>query len=177
MSSSVVVADWIDPTDNPLENQVLQPILLASRKSCHWEGNEYLQTGNHYFKFSVTSHQPGKLNGAAFGRQANEELKAVLADRQFTTASLPESLSFFNVDKDNVLVSTLKKAEDSDDVVLRITDLEGKDKILTIESYKKAGEAKLTNLIEEEKETLKSDNKGVKLNLGHHAIETVRIKF
>jgi alpha-mannosidase len=76
-----------------------------------------------------------------------------------------------------VLVSTVKKAEDSDDVVVRITDLEGKDKTVTLESYKKAGEAKLTNLIEEEKEFLKSDNKGVKLNLGHHAIETVKIKF
>jgi alpha-mannosidase len=177
MSSSVAVADWIDPTDNPVKNQILQPILIASRKSCHWEGNDYLQTGNHYFKFSVTSHKPGWLNGAAFGRQANEELKAVWADRQFTTASLPETLSFFNVDQENVLISTVKKAEDSDDVVVRITDLEGKDKTVILESYKKAGEAKLTNLIEEEKETLKSDNKGVKLNLGHHAIETVKIKF
>ncbi len=177
MSSSVAVADWIDPTDNPVKYQILQPILIASRKSCHWEGNDYLQTGNHYFKFSVTSHKPGWLNGAAFGRQANEELKAVWADRQFTTASQPETLSFFNVDQENVLISTVKKAEDSDDVVVRITDLEGKDKTITLESYKKAGEAKLTNLIEDEKETLKSDNKGVKLNLGHHAIETVKIKF
>jgi alpha-mannosidase len=177
MSSSVAVADWIDPTDNPVNYQILQPILIASRKSCHWEGNDYLQTGNHYFKFSITSHKPGWLNGAAFGRQANEELKAVWAHRQFTTASLPETLSFFNVDQENVLVSTVKKAEDSDEVVVRITDLEGKDKTVTLESYKKAGEAKLTNLIEEEKETLKSDNKGVKLNLGHHAIETVKIKF
>jgi alpha-mannosidase len=177
MSSTVAVADWIDPTDNPVKNQILQPILIASRKSCHHEGNEYLQTGNHYFRFSVTSHKPGWINGAAFGRQANEELKAVWADRQFTTASLPETLSFFNVDKENVLVSTVKKAEDNDEVVVRITDLEGKDKTVTLESYKKAGEAKLTNLIEEEMETLKSDNKGVKLNLGHHAIETVKIKF
>jgi alpha-mannosidase len=177
MSSSVAVADWIDPTDNPVNYQILQPILIASRKSCHWEGNDYLQTGNHYFKFSVTSHKPGWLNGAAFGRQANEELKAVWADRQFTTASLPETLSFFGIDQENVLVSTVKKAEDSDDVVVRITDLEGKDKTVTLESYKKADEAKLTNLIEVEKETLKFDNKGVKLNLGHHAIETVRIKF
>ena len=177
MSSSVAVADWIDPTDDPVKNQILQPILIASRKSCHWEGNDYLQTGNHWFKFSLTSHKPGWINGAAFGRQANEELKAVWADQQFSTASLPESLSFFKVDQNNVLVSTVKKAEDNDEVVVRITDLEGKDKTVTLESYKKAGVAKLTNLIEEEMETLKSDNKGIKLDLGHHAIETVKIKF
>jgi alpha-mannosidase len=177
MSSSVAVADWIDPTDNPVNYQILQPILLASRHSCHGEGNEYLQTGNHWFRFSITSHKPGWINGAALGRQANEELKAVWADNQFTTTSLPETLSFFKVDQENVLVSTVKKAEDSDEVVVRLTDLEGKDKTVTLESYKKPGEAKLTNLIEVEKETLNSDNKGIKLNLGHHAIETIKIKF
>ena len=77
LSSSVVVADWIDPTDHPVTNQILQAILLASRKSCHGEGNEYLQTGNHFFTFSMTSHQPGWKNGALFGRQANEKLIAV----------------------------------------------------------------------------------------------------
>lgn len=176
MSSSVAVADWIDPTENPVKNQVLQPILMASRKSCHWEGNDYLQTGNHYFKFSVTSHKPGKLNGAAFGRQANEELKAVLSDRQFTTASLPESLSFFNVDKENVLVSTVKKAEDSDEIVIRLTDLEGKDKELNVKSFIKPKQAILTNLIEEETCKLKVSDDGAGVKLGHYSIETIKIK-
>lgn len=175
MSSSVAVADWIDPTDNPANNQILQPILLASRKSCHWEGNDYLQTGNHYFKFSFTSHKPGWNNGAAFGRQANEGLKAVLADRQFTTASLPESLSFFNVDNENVLVSTVKKAEDSDDVVLRIADLEGTGKQVNIKSFIKPKNAVLTSLIEEEIEKLDVKEGSVRLKLGHHSIETVKM--
>ena len=149
---------------------------MASRKSCHWEGNDYLQTGNHYFKFSVTSHKPGKLNGAAFGRQANEELKAVLADRQFTTASLPELLSFFNVDKENVLVSTVKKAEDSDEIVIRLTDLEGKDKELNVKSFIKPKQAILTNLIEEETGKLKVSDDGAGVKLGHYSIETIKIK-
>jgi alpha-mannosidase len=79
MSSSVAVADWIDPTDNPVKNQILQPILIASRLSCH-HGKEMntLQTGNHYFKFSVTSHKPGWINGAAFGRAGKRRTKSCL---------------------------------------------------------------------------------------------------
>lgn len=177
MSSTVTVADWIDPTDNPVKNQILQPILLASRRSCHWEGNEYLQTGDHHFKFSITSHQPGWQNGADFGRQANENLKTAWVDNSFANASLPESMSFFKTDQPLVLVSTVKKAEDSDDVVVRITDLEGKDKTVTLNSFKKTGEAKLTNLIEEDIKKLKVNNQGVQINLGHHAIETVKMKF
>ena len=177
MSSTVAVADWIDPTDNPIRNQVLQPILLASRKSCHWEGNEYLQTGDHHFKFSITSHKPGWENGSDFGRQANESLKTAWGENSFANASLPESMSFFKTDKPLVFVSTVKKAEDSDDVIVRITDMEGKDKTVTLDSFKKTGEAKLTNLIEEESKDLKLNKQGVQFNLGHHAIETVKIKF
>ena len=59
LSSSVVALDYMDPTDKGLTNTILQPILLASRRSCHGEGNDYHQTGNHSFSFSVTSHKPG----------------------------------------------------------------------------------------------------------------------
>ncbi len=176
MSSSVVAADWIDPTDNPVDNQILQPILLASRRSCHWEGNEYLQTGNHFFSFSITSHKPGWENGASFGRQANERLKAVWATNSFKNASLPESLSFFKIDQKNVLISTVKKAEDSNEIVIRMVDLEGEDKTVIFESFKKIEQAKLTNLIEEEIEQLKIKDGSLHLELGHHAIETIKIK-
>ena len=86
-------------------------------------------------------------------------------------------MSFFKTDQPLVLISTVKKAEDSDDVVVRITDLEGKDKTVTLNSFKKTGEAKLTNLIEEDNEDLKVNDQGIQLNLGHHAIETVKLKF
>jgi alpha-mannosidase len=175
MSSSVAAADWIDPTDNPVKNQILQPILLASRKSCHWEGNDYQQTGDHYFKFSITSHKPGWENGANFGRQTNESLKTAWADNTYANASLPESMSFFKTDQPLVLVSTVKKAEDSDDVVVRITDMEGKDKTVTFESFKKIEQAKLTGLTEEEIKALDVNNQGVQVKLGHHTIETIKI--
>jgi alpha-mannosidase len=175
MSSSVVAADWIDPTDQPADNQIIQAILLASRKSCHGEGNEYLQTGNHSFKFSISSHKSGWENGAAFGRRANETLKAIIVNHTYKSAALPESLSFFETNQPNVLISTVKKAEDTDEIVVRMVDMEGKDKTVTLKSFKKIEQAKLTNLIEEEIKELKVDKQSVQLQLGHHAIETIKI--
>ncbi|MDB4581624.1 glycosyl hydrolase-related protein [Draconibacterium sp.] len=176
MSSTVAVADWIDPTDNPIDKQILQPVLLASRRSCHGLGNEYLQTGNHYFTFSITSHKPGWANGAAFGRQANEKLLAVWVDNSFTNASMPETQSFFAVDQANVLVSTIKKAEDSDEIVVRLTELEGKDKTVNFKSFKRIKQAKLTNLIENEIKDLKVDHGELSYPIGHHSIETIKLK-
>lgn len=177
MSSTVVAADWIDPTDNPLNNQVLQPILLASRKSCHWEGNDYLQTGNHYFKFSITSYKTGSEEGAKFGREANENLVAVWADNAYGNASLPESLSFFNVDCENILVSTIKKAEDGNEVVIRLTEMKGENRTVNISSFKEIKEAKQTNLIEDEIRALKPTKGKLNCDLPKYAIETLKLKF
>lgn len=176
MSSSVVAADWIDPTDNPVSYPVLQPVLLASRRSCHWEGNEYLQAGNHYFRFSITSHRPGWKNGAAFGRQANETLKAIWTGNKSPKAELPETMSFFKTNQQNVLISTVKKAEDSNDIIIRMVDLEGKDKTVTFESFKKITKAQRTNLIENDIENLPLTNQKLEFKLGHHSIETIKIK-
>jgi len=176
MSSSVAVADWIDPTTNPIPNQMLQPILIASRKSCHWEGNDYLQTGNHTFHFSFTSHQPGWINGASFGRQGNEQLIAVWADHRLSNASLPESLSFFKTDQPNVLISTIKKAEDSDEAVVRLVDLEGKDKLVKFECFKSINQAETATLIEATVKPLSTSGNNLQINLGHNSIETIKIK-
>ena len=177
LSSSVVVADWIDPTDNPIKNQVLQPILLASRKSCHWEGNDYLQTGNHSFSFSFTSHKPGWKNGASFGHESNEKLIAVLPAHRFDNASLPESCSFFKTNGSNIIVSTIKKGEDSDCIIIRVAEMEGKEQEIVLQSFRQIKNAKHTSLIEADGEPINSKESGVTVNLGHNAIETVKISF
>ncbi len=176
LSSSVAVADWIDPTTNPLKNQMLQPILLASRKSCHWEGNDYLQPGDHTFRFSFTSHPSGWAHGNSFGREANEQLLPVWADQHLSTASLPESLSFFSTDQDQVLVSTIKKCEDGDGLIIRLIDLEGKDKDVKLSCFKNIAKATQTNLIENPEKGLPVKGNSSSFQLGHHAIETFNIE-
>lgn len=173
LSSSVAVVDWIDPTDHPLKNQMLQPILLASRKSCHGEGNEYLQTGNHSFHFSLTSHQPGWQNGASFGRQSNEPLIAVKSIHSIKEAALPETLSFFGADGKNVFISTIKKAEDCNEAVIRIFSLDGKDQLVNITGFWKIREAYASTLTETKIKPITTNSNIIKLLLGHHAIETI----
>jgi alpha-mannosidase len=175
LSSSVVVADYIDPTDNPLPGPVLQPVLLASRKSCPWEGNDYLQTGNHSFRFSLTSTQPDWRKGYKPGLQANEKLIAVVARHQYLDASLPEERSFFSLDQSNVMVTTLKKAEDEPSAVVRLVEMEGQNSEAGIESYFRIEKIAHTNLTEEPVRELKITGK-ISLPVGHHAIETFKFR-
>ncbi len=176
MSSSVAVADWIDPTGKSHSYPILQPILLASRESCNPEGNEYLQTGDHYYHFSITSHKPGWLNGETFGRGANESLIGVWADHRYADATLGESMSFFHTNSPNVLVSTVKKAEDRDAVVARIVDMEGKDRTVKFISFKPIRDAHRTNLIESKEGPLPSKKNEIEIRLGHNSIDTFEFK-
>lgn len=176
MTSSVAAWDFQDPTDDPLSSPVLQPILLASRHSCHWEGLPYTQEGDHHFHFSLTSHAPGWENGYRFGRQTNEPLRAVFRPvaRQ---AELPASLSFFSTDADNLLISTIKKSEDNDALILRIYDTEGKDTEAKVRTFFRLNSAAHTNIIEEHMQPISASEDGVSIQVGHHAIETYRLEF
>ena len=72
LSTSVAVCDYKDPTTSPVAYPVLQPILLASRRSCHGEGDWFLQEGDHHYRFSLTARGPGWRSGYRQGIQPDE---------------------------------------------------------------------------------------------------------
>lgn len=175
LSSSVAVADYIDPTDNQNPNTILQPVLLASRRSCHGEGNEYLQTGNHYFTFSLNSHQPGWQNGFQSGKQANEKLLVVVNPIAYANVNLPQERSFFTLDADNIIISTIKKAEDNQSIVLRMYDTNGVNSDVSLHSDLRFKKAISTNLIEEEIKEIPVINDVLKVKVGQYSIETIKL--
>jgi alpha-mannosidase len=175
LTTSAAVCDFKDPTPLPVPYPVLQPILLASRRSCHGEGNWYLQEGDHSYRFSMTSHRPGWRNGYQQGIQPNHPLIALVNPVSRTGASLPESMGFVSLSAANVLVSTLKKAEDDDNVVLRVYDIEGRDAEAALDLFSPVRAAEKVNIIEEEGTALRSRKTGLLLKVGHHAIETFKL--
>ena len=176
LSSSVVGMDYVDPTDKNLGGTIIQPILLASRRSCHHEGNDYHQTGNHSFSFSITSHQPGWSNGFQFGKESNEPLFAIYDPQKYSTASLSESQSFISLDTKNVVISAMKKAENEDAVAVRYYNLEGNDLEMTLSFWKEFEKAFGTNLIEEVESDLVLNQKNLKVEIGKYEIETIKLK-
>ena len=174
MSSSVAAFDFKDVTGLAGGATLLQPILLASRKSCHSEGNEYLQTGDHDYFFSITTDKPGTANSFHFGRQANEELRAVVNPEPYADASLPERGSFVSVNEHNIIITAFKKAEDGDAVVMRFYETAGKDTDAEFSFNTRFKKAVATSLIEEGKEIPIQDGR-LKVHIPHNSIETIKL--
>ncbi|MFC1726278.1 glycosyl hydrolase-related protein [candidate division KSB1 bacterium] len=177
MSSSVAVYDYVDPTENCVNYPVIQPILLTSRRSCHGEGNWYLQEGDHHFSFSIFSHRPGWQNGYFQAKQSNNPLLPVVKNVSSNDATLPENFSFFSVSEKNVLVSTVKKCEEKNAVVVRLYEMEGKETEVDLNLHAPFKRIEKVNLIEEEGKQIKTETKGIHFNIDHNSIETFKIFY
>ncbi|WP_072992147.1 glycoside hydrolase family 38 N-terminal domain-containing protein [Pseudozobellia thermophila] len=172
LSSSVSAADWINPTAPDSDKSVLQHLLLASRTSCHWEGNEYSQAGNHDFHSVLTSNGAASVMGQKIAKQKNEPLQVVVYPDTSTNAFLPETASFYAIDSDNVIITTLKKAEDTDEIIARMYNLTGKEETVNVSSYFNIKAYKKTNIIEEFPQLVPPQ-----LKIGKYAIETFSLNL
>lgn len=148
ISSSVAAFDWIDPTREN-SHPVLQHILLASRKSCHWEGNEYSQAGNHNYRYMFTSNAVGEVVGERLAKQQNDPIKVIINPDKSVLADLPESMSFISLDNENVIISAVKKAEDSNQLVIRIYDTEGVENKVNLHLWEKPDQLYRSSILEE----------------------------
>ncbi|MBI5667776.1 MAG: alpha-mannosidase [Chloroflexi bacterium] len=176
LSSSVAACDYIDPTTlRPVRYPILQPLLLASRKSCHSKGNWYVQGGDHHYHFSILSHPPGWTNGSRYGVQANHPLRAVARQGMASSGELPPQHSFLSVSPESVMLSALKKAEDDDAIIVRCYEVEGHDTDAAIRLAFPITAAARTNIIEEDGQPVRLENGTLRVRLGHHAVETFKL--
>ena len=97
-------------------------------------------------------------------------------ESQSANASLPEEKSFFAVSSANVLISTIKKAEDDEDVVLRFYEIEGQDTPAVFNSFVPFSSGEWTNIIEEEGRSMPVKGQSFDIKVGHYAIETLKLE-
>jgi alpha-mannosidase len=175
LSSSVAVWDYQDPTDQPIGVPMLQPVLLATRKSCHGLGPWYLQEGDHFYRFSLTSHRPGWRNGRHFGVAANNPLSFVFNPITSAKPTLPEQRGFFSIGAENAILSTMKKCEDDDAVIIRLYEDAGKNGLVRLRFPSLLQRAQSTNVIEEEAIPASFKLDELQFPLMHWAIQTFKV--
>ncbi len=176
LGSSVAVCDYIDPYHRQrVSYPVIQPVLLASRRSCHSEGDWYLQPGDHHFRFSLYVHESGWQNGYHHGIETNHPLMAVVAPQPAPAATLPPETSFLTISDRNVILSALKKCEDDNSIILRCCEMEGQDTTSQITTSFPIQHVKQTNILEEEKQTLTSDGDTFTTHFRPYSIETFKL--
>jgi alpha-mannosidase len=176
LSSSVIAFDYLDPTPDPAQSTLIQPILFASRKSCHWEGNDYIQLGDHHFSFSLYINEPGWKNGFHEGKQGQNKLYSVLDPVRAANKSLPEKQSFISTSGDMLLLTAFKKSGDDNSLIMRLVEMSGVEQKIGLQLFTPVKKLYETNLIEWDEKDTGQSGKDFRLEIGHNSIETYKLK-
>ena len=85
------------------------------------------------------------------------------------------SHSFLSISDPLVSLSLVKKADADNHLIIRLTEMEGRDKTVQITLPAEVKKVVRTNLIEDEIETIPGNGNVINVPLVHHAIETFKL--
>ena len=109
----------------------------------------------------LISHLPGK--GPAKGKLRGKKI-------------LPLHFSFVRIDRENVFMEAFKKAEDSDELILRFFDNYGERAEVNAELSEKLGRVSECNLMEEKDEPVRFSGNSFSFIIHPYEIKTFKVK-
>ncbi|UYO05944.1 alpha-mannosidase [Paenibacillus sp. PSB04] len=134
--------------------------------------------GEHEFTYSLYPHRGGWYEGGT--HQAACGLNTPLLAVPVQEGILPEALGLVKVNQPNIMIDTVKKAEDSDDIVIRMYEYGGIRTRARVELDPQVGvvsAAAETNLMEEGGEPLSVSGNGTELRFKPYEIKTLVVSL
>jgi len=137
-----------------------------------------VQQGDMLFRYSISTHKGGWKEGRCrdFGWAICNPLIPVRIHGK-KEGTLDRKMSFCQVDKTNVFLLTLKRAEDGDGIIVRLIETEGKDVTTTLTiPHLTIQQAYQTNLVEENKGKATFTEHTITAPIKAFGITTIRIQ-
>ncbi len=116
-----------------------------------------LELRPYIFEYAIQPHE-GDWRQAKMYKQAQDFHHLPYCIQANSQGELPEEFSFVRLFPDNLIFSTLKKAEDSDEVILRFFETKGEATVAELELFRVIKRAAVVDLLERELHELRPDN-------------------
>lgn len=91
--------------------------------------------------------------------------------------NLPAAYSLFSVNQENVVIETVKKAEDSDSVIVRMYECCNRRSEVTLRSGAPIQSAAFCNIMEEEDQPAHTDGREIQFCIYPYQIVTLKLKL
>lgn len=130
----------------------------------------------HYFTYSIMSHM-GDWRDANTAKQAyslNTELFAKIEDAH--KGLLNDKFSLVNIDKQNVMIEVIKKAEDSEDLIVRVYEYHNKRTNAKLTFFNELLDAKECNLMEKDLDKANFNNNEISFEIKPYEIKTFKVR-
>lgn len=153
-------------------------VLKLTALKCGLYPNEVADQGKHEFAYALYPHA-GDFRSGGTVQQAysfNQPLESVMVEKN-QAGVLAEEFSFVSADKHNVIIDTVKCAEDDDDVIVRLYDAYNCSGKVRIHFGTEVEKVCLCDLMENVLEELEIENgHDVVVELKNFEILTLRVK-
>ncbi len=155
------------------KDNVLRMSLLRSPK----EPDPVADMKHHTIEYAIYPHA-GDWRASQTPRRGYEfNNPALTMFEKNHSGTLPASKSFFASEPSNVILSSVKAAEDSDALILRVYEATGKDSTARITLPAKPKAVFETNLMEEQPKKVSFKDNEIVVPIGHYELKTLKVVF
>lgn len=154
---------------------ILEKDMAISLLKCAVYPNPEADKCEHYFTYSIYPHSGDHRTGGCSkeGYKLNNPMLAVEVPKQ--NGKLQPEYSFVDVDKENIFIEAIKKAEDDNSVIIRLYDAFGIGSAPQISFGFDVKEAHLADMSENAIEKLEVTNNKLTLNVKPFEIVTLKV--
>jgi alpha-mannosidase len=136
---------------------------------------ELTDQGEHHIAYALYPHRFDFRKALTVRRayEFNYPLIALIEPNH--KGKLPKVYSFVSVQPENVILTAIKKAEDSKDIILRVYETSGEDTNVTIRLAETLKDAMETDLMEKEVSRISIKEKTIETSISKHEIKTMKM--
>ncbi len=135
-----------------------------------------LELKSYTFEYALQLHD-GDWRQAEMYKQAQEFHHLPIAIQAEGNGDLAPELSFIEISPKNLILSALKKAEDSDEVILRFFETKGEATLARVEVFREIKSVTLVDLLEREDKEIPFTKRGFVLQVNPFEIVTLKLRF
>lgn len=135
-----------------------------------------LELRDYVFEYAL-QHHDGEWKEAQAYKHGQEYHHRPLCTQAASKGNFPLEFSFLKISPNNLVLSALKKADDSDEVILRFFETKGEETLAEIELFRQIRRCMVADLLEREEYELKPDRNKLRLKVKPFEIVTLRLKL
>ncbi len=135
-----------------------------------------LEMKEHCFEYAAQLHY-GDWREAEMYKYAPEFDHMPLPVEAEGKGTLPPEFSFIEISPNSLILSALKKAEDSDDVILRFFETKGEATLARVDVFREIKRVTLVDLLEREDKEIPFTRRGFILQVNPFEIVTLKLEF
>ena len=133
--------------------------------------------GTHQVKYALYPHRNGWRNAGVMQKGYEFNYPLIAVNEVAHKGSLPATHSFIEISPGNLIITALKKAEDSDDLVIRFFETTGNECIakVRLSNFIDVDAVYKTDLLENELEDIPKTGPGFDVKVGRYSIESYKL--